>query len=152
MFGLPKLFYSDYCYPWSGVVLDCIDSWSLHTCLLIICSAKTVLNNWGLWQFISNTGNTRLHDLYQHLVKNIREMSEKRVSNGTKVGNQKWQNDRLSMLYSVSDSARDNLVNSISKISSQFLCKILHEYNKYLTNYITNCILCMIFLVKKYAS
>ena len=52
----------------------------------VIYSAKKVLQNRGLWQFISNTGNTQLHDLYQHLVpgtKITREMSEKHVSNGT---------------------------------------------------------------------
>ena len=37
-------------------------------------SAKKVLHNWGLWQFISNTGNTRLRDLYQHIVPSLRNI------------------------------------------------------------------------------
>ena len=53
------------------------------------------------------------------------------------------------MLYLVSDSARDCLVNSTSKITSPFLCKNVHEFNKCLANYITNCILCMIFFLLK---
>ena len=41
---------------------------------VLIYSAKKVLHNWGLWQFISNTGNTRLRDLYQHLVPSLRNI------------------------------------------------------------------------------
>ena len=101
--------------------------------------SKKVLHNWGLWQFISKTGNTRLHDLKPHLVPSLRNIlfeteskpREKCLRNMCLmvpgVGNQKRQNDRFSMLYSVSDSALDYLVNSNSKITSRLLCKKLHE-------------------------
>ena len=39
-----------------------------------IYSAKKVLHSRGLWQLISNTSNTRLHDLYQHLVPFLRNI------------------------------------------------------------------------------
>ena len=131
---------------------------------LNIYSAKKVLHNRGLWQFISNTGNTRLRDLYQHLVPSLRSILFETESKPQEkcqrnmclmvpgVGNQKWQNDRFSMLYSVSDSARDYLVNSTSKITSPFWCKNLHEFNKCLTNNIPTAFFEWFFFVKKYAS
>ena len=46
---------------------------NIYSCIDIY-SAKKVLHNWGLWQFISNTGSTRLHDLYHHLVPSLRDI------------------------------------------------------------------------------
>ena len=107
---------------------------NIYSCIDIY-SAKKVLHNWGLWQFISNTGSTRLHDLYHHFVPSLRDIlfetesksHEKSLRNmclmvpGVGIKNDKMTD--FIMLYSVSDSARDNLVNPASRITSRFLCK-----------------------------
>ena len=128
---------------------------------LNIYSAKKVLHNWGLWQFISNTGNTWLPDLYQHLVTSLRnilfEMESKSHEKCLRnkclmvpgVGNQimtKWSifNVVLGQWLCTGLFGELNL-----KITSRFLCENLHKFNKCTNNYITNCILCMIFFVKK---
>ena len=42
-----------HCYPGSGVVLDCIDSWSLHPYLLLKKYKKSFLGkNSGIWCFL----------------------------------------------------------------------------------------------------
>ena len=51
-------------YPGSGVVLDCIDSWSLHPYLLNLIPPKVSCNVWSyhyLWHDVKNIGP---HDIF----------------------------------------------------------------------------------------
>ena len=70
---------------WPGVVLDCIDSWSLHHYLLICLGEIHWIKIFVSWSYDQIEGQRECESMWQRLVSYVRHFQERRVRHNCKI-------------------------------------------------------------------